>query len=147
MEPGQRSAKYHEMAYIEEDAVLHLACHAGPLDILLTHQGPALMQDDHGSPTLDTLLQPPIARFWFHGHSTPIREPRQIGITTVVPLSDMAFHHGEPGAQGWSILELGGSSHTLTTTPPSFLRESRQKYWTHTPHGLLVHPNLARWIE
>jgi hypothetical protein len=107
----------------------------------------ALIRGDHGSPTLDTLLQPSIARFWFHDHSTPIREPRQIANTTIVPLGDIAFHHGESGAHGWSILELDGSSRVLTTTPPSILRESRKKFWTHTPQGLLVHPGLNRWIE
>jgi len=147
MEPGQRTTRYHDMAYIEEEAVLHLKLHAPPLDILLTHQAPALMQGDHGSPTLDTLLDPPITRFWFHGHSTPVREPRQIENNTIVPLDDIAFHQGEPGFHGWSVLELDGPTHTLITAPPPFLREYRQKFWTRTPQGLLVHPDLTRWID
>src|SRR5258708_14690767 len=61
MEAGQRRAKYHPMAYIEDDAVQHLLLE-DPSDLLLTHQGPARVQGaEHGSPTLDLLLDARLA--------------------------------------------------------------------------------------
>jgi hypothetical protein len=147
IEPGQRRAKYHDMAYIEEPAVDHLKLHARRTDILLTHQGPSLVQGDHGSPTLDTLLDPPLAPFWFHGHSTPVRQPQSLPGATVVPLGDVAFHQGDPGSNGWAVLEFDNDSPKLNPSPPPFLREARQKFWQRTPRGLLVHPDLVRWIE
>src|SRR5262249_8320071 len=57
IEPGQRRAKYHPMAYIEDRAVESLLARVPPqLDVLLTHQGPAQVQGDHGSETLDLLM-------------------------------------------------------------------------------------------
>jgi predicted phosphodiesterase len=146
MEAGQRRARYHPMAYIDESAVDHLRLQAGSLDILLTHQGPAEVQGDHGSTLLDPLLDPAAARFWFHGHSTPINSPQTIGSTTVVPLGDIAFHNGEPGLRGWAMLELEGADQKLSTDAPSFLREMRQKFWSRTPYGLLVNPDLALFV-
>jgi hypothetical protein len=146
IEPGQRRAKYHPMANLDEDAVQHLALQS-PVDILLTHQGPAQVQGDHGSPTLDLLLEAGLARFWFHGHSTPVRTPVVVGGTTVVPLGDLAFSHGTPGMQSFAILEFKGDEHTLTLEPPVFLRAVRQKQWRQTPDGKLVHPDLVRFLE
>jgi hypothetical protein len=147
MEAGQRRAKYHPMAYIEDAAVEHLMLHAPDLDVLLTHQGPAAVQGDHGSPTLDMLLDPPIARFWFHGHSIPVDTPQAIGKTTVVPLGDVAYKNGVPGLHGWAVLELDGDEHSLTSGAPEFLRNVRQKSWRRTPQGLLIHPDLVRFME
>lgn len=146
MERGQRRVKYHEMAYINESAVEHLMLPAGALDVLITHQGPAIVQGDHGSPTLDILLEFAVARFWFHGHSTPVRTPQQIKSCMVVPLGDVAFHGGVPGTDGWAILEFGRDGTVLTKASPEFLRSSRQKLWSRTADGLLVHPDLAGWI-
>ena len=148
MEAGQRRSKYHPMAYIEDDAVEHLLLHAPAADVLLTHQGPAQVQGDHGSPTLDVLLEPGAApRFWFHGHSTPVKEPVTIGRTRVVPLGDLAFHHRKPGLDGWAILHLDGDGHTLTLDPPEFWREVCPQHWRQTRRGLLVHPDLAKFAD
>ena len=58
IERGQRSARYHDIAYLDDRAVMGLMS-GGPLDVLLTHHG--------------------LAKYWFHGHSTPIREITAIG--------------------------------------------------------------------
>lgn len=43
IEEGQRRAEYHELAYVEDEAVLRIV--DGPnLDVLITHQGPATTQ-------------------------------------------------------------------------------------------------------
>lgn len=150
MQAGQRRARYHSMAYIEDDAVQHLLLHAPPLDLLLTHQGPAAVQGEgHGSPILDLLLEssPSKARLWFHGHSTPIQNAVNIGTTQVVPLGDIAFKQGEPGLDGWAILEMEGPQCRLTVEPPPFWRELRQKFWHQTPDGLLVHPDLVPFMD
>jgi hypothetical protein len=144
MEAGQRRAKYHPLAYIDPNTVSRLAS-SPPVDILLTHQGPAALQNDHGSPTLDTLLDPPIARFWFHGHSTPILIPTPLHGTLIVPLGDIAcIRARDPGLDGWALLDLHpDGSHTLHRDPPHFWRDLRLKNWHITPAGRLVHPDLA----
>ena len=147
IESGQRRANYHPMAYIDEDAVQHLLLQE-PVDILLTHQGPARVQADHGSPTLDLLLEAQIARWWFHGHSTPVDVPIRVESTTVVPLGDLAFHRGDPGLKGWAILTFSPESgETLETPSPNFWREIRQRHWLQTPQGWLVHPDLSRFVR
>jgi hypothetical protein len=54
MEAGQPLVKYHPMAFIDDNAV-EMLLRDGPVDILLTHQGPSLVQGTGGSPTLDRL--------------------------------------------------------------------------------------------
>jgi hypothetical protein len=105
------------------------------------------VQGDDGSPMLDTRLEPPAARYWFHGHSMPICDPQEIGNATVVPLGDVAFHRGEPGSRGYAILECEGYKRKLLTDPPPFWHESRQKFWKPTPTGLRVHPDVAPWMR
>jgi hypothetical protein len=145
IEAGQRRAKYHPMAYIDDDDVQHLLLQQ-PVDVLLTHQGPARVQGDHGSPTLDLLVDGGVARWWFHGHSTPVQEVTAVEATTVVPLGDLAFHNGSPGLRGWSILTLSLEGESLETDPPAFWREVRQKHWRRTERGWLVHPDLAPYV-
>ena len=152
IEAGQRRAKYHPMAYLKDDAVQHLLLHAPPLDVLITHEGPARLQGDQvGSPTLDLLLGSASAagpRFWFHGHATPAKTPVTIDRTHVVPLGDVAFHNGAPGLEGWAILEFGeGDAATLGVDPPPFWREMRQHHWHRTADGRLVHPDLAQFVD
>jgi hypothetical protein len=134
------------MAYIEDDAVQHLLLR-DPLDVLLTHQGPASVQGDHGSETLDLLLEAGLARFWFHGHSTPVRTPTTVGRTEVVPLGDVAFSGGTPGLHGWAILDLDGDKHELAVEPPPGWRTVRRHHWHSTERGLLVHPDLVPFLE
>jgi hypothetical protein len=150
MEAGQRRAKYHPLAYIEDDAVQHMAIYASAIDVLITHQGPSRVQGDHGSPTLDILLESAndSPRFWFHGHSTPVQTIATVGRTQVVPLGDLAFHGGAPGLKGWAVLHFGDDdAATLSVDPPPFWREVRKHHWHRTPDGRLVHPDLARFVE
>jgi len=147
MESGQRRAKYHPLAYIDDNAVQRLL-NAPPVDLLLTHQGPAAVQGDHGSPTLDLLLERPFARFWFHGHSTPILSPTQLNHTLVIPLGDVTFSgrsaDHNPGLSGWCLLDLhADNTHTLHRDPPPFWRDLRRHLWHQTPGGRLVQPDLA----
>ena len=117
MEKGQRQARYHPMAYIDDDAVERLL-NQEKTHILLTHQGPSSMQGDHGSPTLQVLLDEGRAATWFHGHSTPFPNPVQAGkqgATLVVPLGDIAFpgrgsKAHEAGEDGWAIVTLKGNN-------------------------------------
>jgi hypothetical protein len=45
-------------------------------------------------------------------------------------------------------LELDGDDDaSLTVEPPPFWREVRQHHWHRTADGLLVHPDLARFVE
>ena len=92
MEPGQRRTRYHPMAYIDESAV-EVLLDGSKMDVLVTHQGPAAVQE-HGSPTLQRLLDAEVSRAWFHGHSTPNPDPVDAGpnrACRVVPLGDVAF--------------------------------------------------------
>ena len=153
IEPGQRRAKYHPMADIDERAVADLLDGPRP-DVLLTHQGPAAVQGDHGSLTLDVVLESNgRPRFWFHGHSTPVREPTPIGETLVVPLGDVTFgksghRSNDPGLEGWCLLDLFADlQHALRRDPPPFWRELRRTFWKRVGwDGALVHPELARFI-
>ena len=83
------------MAYIESDAVEFLAVQPS-VDILLTHQGPAGLQGDHGSETLDRLVDIEFAKFWFHGHSTPVKTPMRFGESKLFPWEISHFQTGSP---------------------------------------------------
>ncbi len=149
IERGQRQARYHDLAYIDEFAVLHLL-ESGPFDVMITHQAPSLVQGNHGSSLLDPLLQAELCRYWFHGHSTPhpdIVECGPNGTTTVVPLQDVAFpmkglNTEDPGEDGWCWLRFGDSA-TLQRERPDFWRDFRKRKWKELPNGQLVAPPLA----
>lgn len=141
IERGQRYAEYHDLAYIKDEDVAFLLDQP-PVDLLLTHQGPSSLQGDHGSATLDLLLESRRAQFWFHGHSTPHPEVASLGTTTVVPLGDVAFgKDGEAGADGWATLEDG---RVARKEGPAFLREFRRARWLTLADGRLLCPPLAR---
>jgi len=150
IEPGQREAAYHPMAYIDPDAVLRLA--GAKLDVLITHQGPAAVQGAKGSTTLDFLLNPPVAAVWFHGHSTEQTGPLRAGTSDgcqVVPLGDIAFAADPraddlPGRDGWALLRFEERVATVRKKPPSFLREFRRRRWMAVDDERLVAPPLAR---
>ena len=152
IEPGQRRAKYHPMAYIDDDAVLAI-CDGPPLDILITHQGPTRVQGGAGAPSLDVLLEldrPP--SIWCHGHATPVLDVVSVdGKCTVVPLGDIAFAgrgaQAGPGLDGWGRIAYDGRGvATVSKETPPFWRELRQHRWLKSTHGLLVPPDLARWL-
>jgi hypothetical protein len=147
IEKGQRQANYHEMAYIDDDAVQHLLDQP-KVDLLLTHQGPSAVQHDRGSETLQLLLDlADIAPIWFHGHSTPHPDPVRIGQTLVVPLGDIAFpgrgpDADEPGQNGWAIVDISAAILRMEKKTPPFLREFRRTKWWRTNDDLLICPPL-----
>jgi hypothetical protein len=154
IETGQRHARYHPMAYVDDAAVLHLLEKA-KVDVLVTHQGPSAIQGETGSPTLEHLLDVELARVWFHGHATPIADPVWAGPakgTLVVPLGDVAFpsrgsQTDEPGREGWCLSTIAKDEVTVRKETPPFLRDFRRKRWTETSDGLLVCPPLAAHVQ
>jgi len=148
VEKGQRHAKYHELAYINEAAILHLL-EMEPSDILITHQGPAKVQGISGSKNLDFLLEGESCRYWFHGHSTPnmdIGAYGPAGRTTVVPLGDVAFpmkglNMDDPGDNAWCCFSPGQPD-SITRERPEFWRDYRKQKWQEMPNGQLVAPPL-----
>ncbi len=152
IERGQRYADYHALAYLDEAAILHLL-EGGRFDLLITHQGPAAVQGDHGSKALQLLLDAEIARVWCHGHSTPnpvIGTAGPHGATTVVPLRDIAFaskgpHAEDPGEDGWACITFGQDL-TVRRERPDFWRDYRRRKWRQLPDGRLVCPDLAEGV-
>ena len=146
---GHRQARYHDLAYLDDVAILNLLEH-DPFDLLITHQGPSSTQGDHGSSSLDSLLDAEVCRYWFHGHSMPnpdITECGPNGRTTVVPLRDVAFpmtgpRTDEPGEDCWCCVCLGDSE-IIKRGRPDFWRDFRKRKWKELPNGQLVAPPLA----
>ncbi|MEL6181231.1 MAG: metallophosphoesterase, partial [Myxococcota bacterium] len=90
IEPEQRHAAYHPMAFLDDDAVAALASQPPhSIDLLITHQGPAVLQGEQGANVLDLLVEAQVARLWCHGHATPHPAAATVGSTTLVPLSDV----------------------------------------------------------
>lgn len=155
IEAGQRRAKYHPMAYID-DAAVEALLDAGRSDLLVTHQGPAAVQGDHGSPTLDMLLERDVAAAWFHGHGTPHPDPLRAGLNDrceIIPLGDIAFpgrgrKKNDPGLDGWAYATVSADGAvTVTKETPPFWRELRQSHWGRAADGRLVSPDLMRWAR
>jgi hypothetical protein len=149
MAAGQRQAKYHPLAYLDERAIDTVLC-SGPVDVLITHQGPAAVQGRYGAPQLDPLLEQGTARYWFHGHSIPQPDVATIGKTTVVPLADVAFSSkgsraDDPGDNGWSRLTFSDPP-TLIRERPEFWRDYRRGKWTAIAGGQLVCPDLVTFM-
>ncbi|VTS08448.1 metallophosphoesterase [Tuwongella immobilis] len=151
IEPGQRTADYPDLAYIDEGAILQLL--DGPkLDVLLTHQGPSAYQGpDAGSESLQILADEAVARWWVHGHSLHNREIGPMGPeheTMVLPLGGVGFggkgpHEGEPGALGFSRMMWDDSGTVAVERElPPFWREYRRKRWLEHPDGRLICPDL-----
>jgi hypothetical protein len=143
-----RYAEYHPFAYVRPDDVERLLG-GGPVDLLLTHQGPSAVQgEEHGSTTLQGLLDAQVARLWFHGHSRPFPDVVDVGTTRVVPLGNIPFQEGpsgewEPGEEGWALVRSGPGGPRAERLTPPVLREFRMDKWKVTPEGLLVCPPLA----
>ena len=154
MQSGQRArTRYHPMAYVDDDDAVEALLDAGPLDLLITHQGPSETQLGHGSESLQLLLDAGVARAWFHGHSTPNEAIVRAGpgdACTVVPLGDIAFAGkggADPGLKGWARVRREGDGElaVVRETPP-FWREFRRHQWLRLPDGRLVAPPLARFV-
>ncbi len=150
IELGQRYAKYHDMAYVDHDAMLSLL--DKKVDVLVTHQGPSAIQGKKGSENLQILLDHEIARVWCHGHSIERSEVISAGPhgrTEMVPLGDIAFpgkgpNADEPGEDGWCVLTVDGENIAVKKQAPPFLREFRRHRWARTTDGLLVAPPLSK---
>lgn len=151
IEPGQRRAQYHPMAYIDEAAVNRLLRHH--VTILLTHQGPSQFQgNDKGSPTLQKLLDAGKADAWFHGHSIENPEIQRAGPGNkcqVVPLNEIPFQVkgllvGDPGEGGWALVTLGPVSIHIYKSDQPCLRSFRRKGWKPTRNGWLIAPPLQK---
>jgi hypothetical protein len=150
-QPRQRRIRHHSMTYLDEEAVLGL-WEGGPLDILITHQGPSAVQgESRGSKTLQVLLDEGVSRVWFHGHSVanpgPVRGGRG-GRTNVVPLRDIAFHPrwpggDEPGKGGWALARFEGDEVHVQKEDPPFLHDFRRSRWIPAADGSLICPTLA----
>lgn len=150
IEPGQRRANYHSMAYIDEDAV------SGLLDqhptILLTHQGPSQIQGDKGSPRLQPLLEAGVSKAWFHGHSIVNPDIQRAGpgnACAVVPLHEIPFvmrgpRAGDVGMGGWALVRLGAEGIRVEKTDPPCLRDFRRHRWKPTKQGWLIAPPLQK---
>ena len=146
IEPGQRRARYDAMAYVDDAAVSAL-CAAGGVDLLVTHQGPTAVQGDHGSPTLQRLLDAGVARVWCHGHSTPVVDVTTVDRCQVVPLGDVAFtRSGDPGVHGFARVTFGDGEPAVVKAAPPFWREYRQKLWPVSADGRLVCPDLWPFV-
>jgi hypothetical protein len=156
IEKNQRYADYHDMAYIDDQAVEHLL--AGPkFDILITHQGPGSTQTEaKGSSTLQLLLDLPgeeIAKIWFHGHSMVnpgIQSLGPNGSMLVVPLGDAAFiskglKTGDPGDMAMCRATIQKEIQ-YERKRPDFWREYRKNKWKCLDNGQLVCPDLANMI-
>ena len=149
IESGQRKSKYHPLAYIDERAVIKLM--GQRCDVLLTHQGPAAVQDEYGSPTLDLFPEAGHIATWFHGHGVRYDQITAAGPsdeTLVVPLHDVAFstrggQAGCPGDNAWSYVIFEATGPRIVRERPRFWREYRMHHWTKTPEGMLVSPDLA----
>ncbi len=155
IEPGQRGADYHPLAYVDEDAVISLAA-CEPVDVLVTHQGPAAVQGEAGSATLDLLAERPSARVWCHGHGASEWEVTRVGPAgecQVVPLGDIAFpgrgpSMGNPGLDGWCHLTLNRHEEpALRREAPPFWRDYRRSRWRPTREGALVCPDLVPFVD
>ena len=148
IDPTQRKTRYHELAYLNEDAVEHIL--GGPtLDVLVTHAGPARLQNfPAGAPMLDPVLDSSTARSWFHGDSVRQPDIRRVGPTTVVPLSGVAFElhgrqAGEPGEDAWCQVHVSRDEVQVSRGRPSSWRDFKQRSWQRRPDGQLIAPQLA----
>ena len=61
IERDQRKAGYHDMAYLNDDAIAALL-EGSSVDVLITHQGPSSLQSSQGSETLQILLDSEISK-------------------------------------------------------------------------------------
>lgn len=152
IEKGQRTADYHDLAYIDEGAILSLL-DGDRVDVLITHQGPSAIQgDQHGSSSLQLLLETEIADVWAHGHSRPQRAIQSAGPngrTRVIPMGDIAFRGSAgsepdaPGPDGWAVVTFGEQIRVRRERPP-FWGKLRRRKWQALPDGTLLCPALQR---
>ncbi|MCW8132355.1 MAG: hypothetical protein KIS92_18555 [Planctomycetota bacterium] len=125
-----------------------------PVDLLLTHQGPAAAQGKRsGSRLLDSLLDPPVAPVWCYSHA-PLRHTNPPELRVNFPegrpvllkqIQSPAFSvkNGAPGAPGvdaWASVHLGEQR---WVRPASGTLDFHARHWKKLKDGRLVAPSLA----
>lgn len=141
---GSRYAEYHNMAFIDEDAVENLLFF-GRLDLLISHQGPAVVQGEEGAAILDLLFHEKLAEVWCHAHSIPnpvIKSYDGNLNTLIVPLGDVAFtktngYLDSPGENAWSIIQFSEGINVIRGKP-DFWRDFRFKKWKLVNENMFV---------
>lgn len=152
IDPDQRVARYHPLAYLDEEAIECVRAEGGGIDLLITHQGPACLQGSGGSPRLDRLALEGVAGVWCHGHSVHRDELCRIGPADrmqVVPLHDVAFPISGPAAgqircQGWAWITFDSAEPAVVREAPDWLRTFDRRRWYTMRDGRLVCPPLRR---
>jgi hypothetical protein len=77
IDPDQRAARYHPLAYFDDEAIERVETDADGIDLLITHQGPMCLQGSGGSPRLDPLASNGVAAVWCHGMRTRVTSLRR----------------------------------------------------------------------
>ncbi len=119
----------------------------GPVDILLTHQGPEAVQGDLGSPELNDLLGG--ARYWFHGHKVRRTDVVEIKGSTVVPLQPANFSHSrELDPNGWAVLRIGEEEEVWRGLPKGAPEVARGRWirWKFNGREIFVSPLLWAFL-
>lgn len=148
IERGQRTAEYHELAYLDQDAATDLCMlDPGTVDVLLTHQGPASLQGTKGSETLDVVLESRVTQHWFHGHGVSNEDFRTVYDTRVFPLHDVHKCFREKPRCGFAWCQWQGDQLEVKRVLPDFMRSLRPKRWKISKQGLIISPLLSgNWI-
>ncbi len=137
IEMGARDKNYHEMAWIDENAVdnVLLIAENHPLDVLITHQGPGEAQERTGASVLNRLLKRGVARYWFHGHGMDDPSVREIKGITVVPLSSVSLSGGGqyPDEISTAVILPGGK--LVRGLPKRYRLLSRNRWRKHVYMG------------
>ena len=153
IEIGQRTAKYHNLAYLDDMAILKFL-EIPSVDLLVTHQGPSGIQGDGGSGSLQELLNAEKMRCWCHGHS--IRHPEIVdtgsnNCVRVVPLEDATFKKGsnDPGRNCFAAIQFTSPEEPprVEMFYPQNWRNYRRRHWLQLDEQRLVCPNLKRFVE
>jgi hypothetical protein len=144
----EQRSKYKQGAYIDEYA-LEVLMEVPPVDILLTHTGPAAVQPfPRGTPVLDPLLHRELALSWFHGHSIANEAIVHVGKTVVVPLHGVAFEPrssspADPGRKAWCIASFKQDSIEIDRLGPDPHRRDHA-FWYELTHGGWTMPRDRR---
>lgn len=152
IELGQRNAKYHELAYLDELVILRFLDNP-TIDLLITHQGPSGIQADGGSVLLQELLDAGKMRCWCHGHSIrrqEIVDAGPNGRVRVVPLEDATFTKStdEPGHDCFAAIRFESPDElpNVEMIYPENWRHYRRKHWLALDEQRLVCPDLKRFV-
>lgn len=152
------SRAWHPQAFFDAERIRAFV-EGGPVDLLLTHQGPAVHQGpQHGSALLDALAVEPLARVWCYSHCHGlgnIRPDLGVSVKRDLPIlikqvlapgfSMKNNSRGQPGAEGWCLVHLGECPYAERRLPRGW-QEFQRKYWRVLPDGRLVAPPLIPFV-